>query len=494
MPSDFTIRVLEAFDAAQKTLLPIVGSGLFWAWGFAWSLNGSVLPDGGQSAHDAYVSSMVAYVIAALVLFFRFRNGMRMHTKGGVIAVAVIVSAATLVEMLVPHIPCEVQLRSAIMVVLGLANGFGLLYLSIAWGARYVTSGSRAGVMVTASFLVAFSLNCVFTALPYPFAAVVVVLLPACSTLAWYVDASIRQERTKEVWPLEDSEGLGSTGEMLAGDASPSILPWRMISVLSMVSFLASFFGVLDGGAISEDPLVIAFSSAVLFCLLYLAMLLRRASRPGIKVAYLLLIPLTTLALLLVMLDGRATVISLGLLMGGAFLLHVVIWVQLARTSVQEGLAPLVAFGIGGILVTALQLLGRLSGWVAATSGLAAHDGTSAFALVSVLVLSISTALLLYGGDEKPAVSEFSASDAGEKDQDFDDDIECFAERHGLTEREREVFGYFVRGRNIPYVAEKLFVTSGTVKSHSNHIFQKTGVSSRQQLLDLFEGERKGRR
>lgn len=65
--------------------------------------------------------------------------------------------------------------------------------------------------------------------------------------------------------------------------------------------------------------------------------------------------------------------------------------------------------------------------------------------------------------------------------------VESFAELFGLTRRETEILGYLVRGRTLPYIADALFVTTGTVKTHTVHIYRKLQVNSRQKLLDLFE-------
>lgn len=491
MPSDINKRFLDTVNEIQKTLLPIAGSGLFWAWGFAWALNESVLSPGAPTAENAYASSMIAYVITALVLFYRFTKGKTTHTKSGVLAFTAIVSIATLVEILVPYLPYGTGGSSVIMVLLGFVNGAGLLYLSIAWGARYTINGRRASITIVISFLVAFLINVLFELLPYPTSAILVVAFPALSTLIWYVDAAIRQEQTSEVWPsTSDSKG-GSSGEILAGDASPTILPWRTISVLSIVMFLTNFFNSFDVPIdVGVRPLTISFLLATVLCLVYVIILSRSRVFSNIKGAYLLLIPTATFALLLVMLfDGRISGFSSGMLMGSAFLLHVVIWVQLAQTSVNEGLAPLVAFGVGGTFITSLQILGNLTGRVMQLLGFSTYDSISICALVSILVLTTSVVFLFYGDGEKRMQADSPEEDTV-RNQDFEGAIERFAVRYSLSEREKEVFGYFARGRNIPYVAEKLFVTSGTIKSHSNHIFQKTCVASRQQLLDLFEFER----
>ena len=49
-----------------------------------------------------------------------------------------------------------------------------------------------------------------------------------------------------------------------------------------------------------------------------------------------------------------------------------------------------------------------------------------------------------------------------------------FAQSYGLTNRETEVLGYLARGRTLPYIADALFVTTGTVKTHTTHIPPRT--------------------
>ena len=43
------------------------------------------------------------------------------------------------------------------------------------------------------------------------------------------------------------------------------------------------------------------------------------------------------------------------------------------------------------------------------------------------------------------------------------------------------------KGRNADYITEKLIISSHTAKAHIYNIYQKTGVHSRQELMDLVE-------
>lgn len=59
------------------------------------------------------------------------------------------------------------------------------------------------------------------------------------------------------------------------------------------------------------------------------------------------------------------------------------------------------------------------------------------------------------------------------------------SKRFALTPREEEILGMLLQGRSGPYISEDLYLSKSTVKTHIRHIYDKTGVSSRQQLIDL---------
>jgi DNA-binding NarL/FixJ family response regulator len=61
------------------------------------------------------------------------------------------------------------------------------------------------------------------------------------------------------------------------------------------------------------------------------------------------------------------------------------------------------------------------------------------------------------------------------------------AQYYHLSEKEQEVFMYLAKGRNSVYISEQLVLSNHTIKSHIYRIYQKTGVHSQQELIDLIE-------
>ena len=53
----------------------------------------------------------------------------------------------------------------------------------------------------------------------------------------------------------------------------------------------------------------------------------------------------------------------------------------------------------------------------------------------------------------------------------------------GLSEREREILGHIAEGRTNPEIAEKLFLSPNTIKTHVSNIYRKLEVERRAQAV-----------
>lgn len=56
-----------------------------------------------------------------------------------------------------------------------------------------------------------------------------------------------------------------------------------------------------------------------------------------------------------------------------------------------------------------------------------------------------------------------------------------------LTNREATILPFLIRGRNRRAISEELMVSEETVKSHTQHIYQKLSIHSQQELISLFD-------
>ncbi len=61
-------------------------------------------------------------------------------------------------------------------------------------------------------------------------------------------------------------------------------------------------------------------------------------------------------------------------------------------------------------------------------------------------------------------------------------------ETYALSPREAQVLPFLARGRNARYIAGELIISDGTARTHIMHIYQKMGVHTQQELIDVVDG------
>ncbi len=78
-------------------------------------------------------------------------------------------------------------------------------------------------------------------------------------------------------------------------------------------------------------------------------------------------------------------------------------------------------------------------------------------------------------------------------DESFGYSLENVSAKYQLTPREEEVLVYLVEGYSRPYIEKALYISKSTAKSHTYHIYQKLGINSQDELLDLVKQDISGR-
>lgn len=116
-------------------------------------------------------------------------------------------------------------------------------------------------------------------------------------------------------------------------------------------------------------------------------------------------------------------------------------------------------------------------------------DG-SYIGILSVIMglLVIATYLFLFtSSNENPLWRQDIAQPKPAPLDDLPAKCEHIAKVGKLTKREAEVLTLIARGRSTPRIQEELHVSANTVNTHTSHIYQKLGIHSRQELLDLVD-------
>jgi len=482
-----------------------IGASLFWAWGFSSFLSPNLIgtyPSPEAHIEYAYIASQITLIatVAVMVALVRHRSVLLRKPFiliiGGIIALA---TAGLYASAMIPAVN-----RSS-MIVLGSIIGIASPFAGIAWGARFSLEGPRIYPAIASSFLVSYALYFILSNLAatcQPAAAAITIALPFCSVLIWYREARGRQILTEAVWPVKHQDQQPETpGELLAGDTSLALLPKRDISILAVAAFIGNLLPsiILEYSYGSAGELCYgAFLLAIVLAAFALFLTIGHPQTLSIPRTYQLTLPFTAIGLV-VLLAFRTDAVTLAgsLVMGSGLFLQVLIYIKMTQSTQEKGFSPILSFGVGQAIVATAVAIGNLLGKIALA--LAPDNALSVLVTVSALSLLLLVFLLTFifewkehcndAGDADSSMqkdSAFDVSDAG-READWDAVEREFSRRLGLTAREGEVAAYLLKGRSIPYTAQAMFVTSGTIKTHVAHIYQKAGINNRQQFLDLYE-------
>lgn len=64
--------------------------------------------------------------------------------------------------------------------------------------------------------------------------------------------------------------------------------------------------------------------------------------------------------------------------------------------------------------------------------------------------------------------------------------IQSFTPTSELSEREKEIVSYVLKGFTYKEIANELYISENTIKTHSRNIYKKLGITSKYQLIQLF--------
>lgn len=529
----------------------VFGSACLWAWGFLAYLSPVLIPAerpvGGVGIEVGFFVSQGAVVVAAVAIVLALRK------RSVAVGRGVLLVCASLLALASALLPLTVAIDAPWPLVgCGAICGVAGTLLGCAWGARYSLESRDVSAVVMVSFLVAygiyFAILLLYVATPFVVAAqVVVVFLPLVSWGLWFWDASARSGLAPEVFPssalstdIAGSPGSSgkAPGEVTAGSRELHALPWRSLGVIAVAALVGNVMAsVIMGTSYEGADSLYPGGIALCACIATMALVPLTAERTAFSVVQLYRITVTfsVVGLVAILVLGAAAVPVGGALVQGCTLFfQPLVYVVVTRSTRLQGLSPLVAFGVGQALISAVVLAGNLAGkllfQVAGETPLllSAVCGAGVLALF-FMVVARAAQVGEEGNEEKDGGTEEMEAEtrgadrvkaaaagrgssgvaAGERlfedggtteaatlpngdcaagvGAQGEDSAAVFARAVGLTARETEILSLLVRGRTLPYIANELFVTTGTVKTHVRHIYEKALVNNRQELLDKVE-------
>lgn len=529
----------------------VFGSACLWAWGFLAYLSPVLIPAerpvGGVGIEVGFFVSQGAVVVAAVAIVLALRK------RSVAVGRGVLLVCASLLALASALLPLTVAIDAPWPLVgCGAICGVAGTLLGCAWGARYSLESRDVSAVVMVSFLVAygiyFAILLLYVATPFVVAAqVVVVFLPLASWGLWFWDASARSGLAPKVFPssalstdIAGSPGSSgkAPGEVTAGSRELHALPWRSLGVIAVAALVGNVMAsVIMGTSYEGADSLYPGGIALCACIATMALVPLTAERTAFSVAQLYRITVTfsVVGLVAILVLGAAAVPVGGALVQGCTLFfQPLVYVVVTRSTRLQGLSPLVAFGVGQALISAVVLAGNLVGKLLFQMAgetpllLSAVCGAGVLALF-FMVVARAAQVGEEGNEEKDGGTEEMEAEtrgadrvkaaaagrgssgvaAGERlfedggtteaatlpngdcaagvGAQGEDSAAVFARAVGLMARETEILSLLVRGRTLPYIANELFVTTGTVKTHVRHIYEKSLVNNRQELLDKVE-------
>ena len=531
----------------QSALCTVVGAACLWAWGYVANLSTALFPRADVVAsigiEYAYYASQLTLALAAVILIGMLRRRHPVLSPALVLAAGMCLAGASATIFLLMGLPAGPQGAAgwlgAAVIACGVVYGAAGLVLTVAWGARFSLGSRSMRQLVLLSFLLGYIIYLAIPVLPSRVSTLVACLLPLVSAALWLLDSWRRHQLTGEVWPQERMPGEAS-----AGLVNADILPWRAMALFSVTALIGNFVTSLLMGSSYTGAQVI-FPGGFLVCCCITAVALIAVSQGGlrldIELLYRYCLPFSVLGMLLLLVaPDRSGALAGALVTGASLFLQVLVILKVTESTQQTGASPLLAFSVGQGLVGSVVFSGNAGGRVAselpgageAVLPLACAIGV--FALFYLLVLTTdglarrvaklegarktgdedgatspdascdgrpspqvatagtkaASASTIFAGASSPAAAAAASTPADAASAEALR-LDSFAQTLGLTPREAEVCRYLVQGRSLPFIAEQLYVTAGTVKTHAIHIYRKAGVTSKQELISLF-GESAG--
>lgn len=452
-----------------------LGLGLFWVWKntFATYVASPTFATGAFGA----IARCIPYLgptLAALLMFILVK---RVRASMSGLAYVMVTCAAALGSVALSVGPLEGWSPAVLGVLEVTVFGLGTVLASL-WGARIVMRfKGNAIICVVFSFCLSSFLYVLVSLFDLPFG--VVLFLPLAISALLYA--------ARVALPAFEPNLNGS----LRGANISLVLLVLLIGLAELLRVVLT--GLFSGG----EERVIAFSLATqLACPIVFAALmticLGPRARGDVSAPARFLLPLLMLGYMSLLLYSNSWV-AYAILGAGYWCLYCLTWLfagDLARCSKTPVLPFALAEGGIGFVAFIVLLVTNACG----------VDGS---ALVPSVVLSVLAAAvilaLLPGGFARRQASSPKDDGAGWAEDAHAvlsgqgqvkvecDPVALLSTACGLSPREVEVMALLARGRSTPYIQDRLGIAFGTAQAHVRHVYEKTGVHSRQELLDLIE-------
>lgn len=365
-----------------------------------------------------------------------------------------------------------------------------LALLNLCWGVSFASiKPSLSITLVTGAYLVWSIFTLVFSYISgTPVGNVLQVALPILSVfLLGYClrmfDFGSKQKRSDE----------SKTSER-----SFSLTPFALITLAASLVFSFIFGSLMQIDSFHDSPnYIVEPSTHIISILLTIAVLvlsLRRKLGIVYRAMWIVLGVLVTLLIArIVFPDQLLFVVGIPTILYNFFGMFV--WIALAWEGYESRINSLSIFALG----LGSMRLGSLGGRGLAL-GVYEYFGLDrvvidVYSAVCLWALFLGSVLAIFFVIRRQNIETIYVNEPAlvEKQEESFDDMNVLENRFsravsekGLTDREKQILFMYSQGRSAPYIAEELFLSNYTVKTHIRRGFTKLDIHSRQELIDLI--------
>lgn len=368
------------------------------------------------------------------------------------------------------------EIGTALYVVRDVLAGAGSALMILLWCEVYACLSSiRVAVYLSLSFILGVLVTFVLEGLRPAYLQGAMLALPGLALVCVYRSYTLYVEPTDRPQPSESR-----------------FVPWRVFVLLALYGVLEGLCAVRVGDAYvrlvgSHATWATLVGSVVLFvCAYYLS------DRFDFSRLYRAPAALAICGLLFIPLFGfGGSVVGAFCVSVSATLFGCLVFLLLCDLSRRTGTAAVWLFGLEEAMVL-FGHVGKALDSLLFEGGALGPYADSLVSVVGVAVVVVFTAVCLVGLHRTGGGVE-GLDGRGPQSELSDQErilaaCNAVARERGLSPRETEVLRLLAQGKSLSGVARELFIAEGTAKAHTQHIYEKVGVSRRSELLELVEG------
>ncbi|HIY84563.1 MAG TPA: LuxR family transcriptional regulator [Candidatus Rubneribacter avistercoris] len=488
---------IDRFAAMLEPAFPLrmLGFGLIYAWSTCiWDLPllGAFANGRPLQGDAAWVLSAAITPLACIVGSLVGRTRELAAVRSMFVLGPVLTAAGTLFAVACPYLGGVLQTASVVLA--GVGTGVGPVVLILLWACLFArTETGIVETVVPASFVATLLCALAIPSFPPAASVAVVTALPLASGALLLL--SKRALDTGSV-PREDLGGDVRMGVKRANIARMFLVIFAVYAIgclLPAASNLEVTAAAETAATIVGMVFAVALSAAIV---LFSRRINLEALFRWITVPFVFAIICTALGTLETLALSR---VLANVVFTGIEIIMVLYFVRLAQ---KTGRTSTFFVGIGECAAYAGVLVGYVAqppieallvgGVVDAKTFCLLLVGV--FVVVTLLVPRRDATLDAAGADadaetRSPAEPHAAATATAQAAETTAQRRARIARSYGLSNRETEVFLLLAQGRSRPYIRDALILSKNTVATHIRHIYEKLGIHSQQELIDLAEDE-----